>query len=183
LNKEENEWIEKIQEEIKLFVTEFKPISDDNIAEVLDGRLHFAVKDRLEYMTRGAEITVGESAKILLKDITDYIEFNWQKKDTSNFHQISEILNKEEGLKREGNSDISDLEAEIKLFVTEFKPISDDNIAEILDGRLHFAVKDRLEYMARTADMTIGESAKILLKDVKDYVESNWSTEEFSKYV
>ncbi len=183
MNKEENEWIEKIQEEIKLFVTEFKPISDDNIAEVLDGRLHFAVKDRLEYMTRGAEITVGESAKILLKDITDYIEFNWQKKDTSNFHQISEILNKEEGLKREGNSDISDLEAEIKLFVKEFKPISDDNIAEILDGRLHFAVKDRLEYMARTADMTIGESAKILLKDVKDYVESNWSTEEFSKYV
>ncbi len=183
MNKEENEWIEKIQEEVKLFVTEFKPISDDNIAEVLDGRLHFAVKDRLEYMTRGAEITVGESAKILLKDITDYIEFNWQKKDTSNFHQISEILNKEEGLKREGNSDISDLEAEIKLFVTEFKPITDDNIIEILDGRLHFAVKDRLEYMARTADMTIGESAKILLKDVKDYVESNWSTEEFSKYV
>jgi hypothetical protein len=183
LNKEENEWIEKIQEEVKLFVTEFKPISDDNIAEVLDGRLHFAVKDRLEYMTRGAKITVGESAKILLKDITDYIEFNWQKKDTSNFHQISEILNKEEGLKREGNSDISDLEAEIKLFVTEFKPITDDNIIEILDGRLHFAVKDRLEYMARTADMTIGESAKILLKDVKDYVESNWSTEEFSKYV
>ncbi len=48
---------------------------------------------------------------------------------------------------------------------------------------MHFAVKDRLEYMARTADMTIGESAKILLKDVRDYVESNWSTEKFSDYV
>jgi hypothetical protein len=86
-------------------------------------------------------------------------------------------------LKRERNSNISDLEAEIKLFVTEFKPIQDDNIIEVLDGRLHFAVKDRLEYMARTADMTIGESAKILLKDVRDYVESNWSTEKFSDYV
>jgi predicted ATP-dependent Lon-type protease len=183
LDKEENEWIEKIQTEIKLFVTEFKPIQDDNIIEVLDGRLHFAVKDQLEYMTRGADTTVGEYAKILLKDLTDYIAFNWQKKDSSNFHQITEILNKEEILKRERDSNISDLEAEIKLFVTEFKPIQDDNIIEVLDGRLHFAVKDRLEYMARTADMTIGKSAKILLKDVRDYVESNWSTEKFSDYV
>ena len=86
-------------------------------------------------------------------------------------------------MKRERDSNISDLEAEIKLFVTEFKPIQDDNIIEVLDGRLHFAVKDRLEHMARTADMTIGESAKILLKDVRDYVESNWSTEKFSNYV
>ena len=86
-------------------------------------------------------------------------------------------------MNKEENEWIEKIQEEIKLFVTEFKPISDDNIAEILDGRLHFAVKDRLEYMARTADMTIGESAKILLKDVKDYVESNWSTEEFSKYV
>ncbi len=105
------------------------------------------------------------------------------KKSTSNFHQITEILNKEEALKREVDSNISDLEAEIKLFVTEFKPIQDDNIVEVLDGRLHFAIKDKLEHMARTADMTIGESAKILLKDVKSYVQSNWSTEEFSKYV
>jgi len=44
LDKEETEWIEKIQTEIKLFVTEFKPIQDDNIVEVLDGRLHFAIK-------------------------------------------------------------------------------------------------------------------------------------------
>ena len=183
MNKEENELIEKMQAEIKLFVTEFKPIPDDNIIEVLDGRLHFAIKDQLEYMTRGADITVGEYAKILLKDLIDYIEFNWQKKDSSNFHQITEILNKEEALKRERDSDISDLEAEIKLFVTEFKPIPDDNIIEVLDGRLHFAIKDQLEYMTRGADITVGESAKILLKDVKDYVESNWSTEGFSKYV
>ena len=183
MNKEENELIEKMQAEIKLFVTEFKHIPDDNIVEVLDGRLHFAIKDQLEYMTRGADITVGEYAKILLKDLIDYIEFNWQKKDSSNFHQITEILNKEEALKRERDSDISDLEAEIKLFVTEFKPIPDDNIIEVLESRLHFAVKDRLEYMAKTADITVGESAKILLKDVKDYVESNWSTEGFSKYV
>jgi len=86
-------------DKIKLFVTEFKPIQDDNIIEVLDGRLHFAVKDQLEYMTRGADTTVGEYAKILLKDLTDYIAFNWQKKDSSNFHQITEILNKEEILK------------------------------------------------------------------------------------
>ncbi len=71
LDKEETEWIEKIQTEIKLFVTEFKPIQDDNIVEVLDGRLHFAIKDQLEYMTRGADTTVGEYAKILLKDLTD----------------------------------------------------------------------------------------------------------------
>lgn len=84
---------------------------------------------------------------------------------------------------KEENRWIEKIQTEIKLFVTEFKPIQDDNIIEVLDGRLHFAVKDRLEHMARTADMTIGESAKILLKDVRDYVESNWSTEKFSNYV
>jgi predicted ATP-dependent Lon-type protease len=90
---------------------------------------------------------------------------------------IFPILDKEE------TKWIEKIQTEIKLFVTEFKPIQDDNIVEVLDGRLHFAIKDKLEHMARTADMTIGESAKILLKDVKSYVESNWSTEEFGKYV
>ena len=69
---------------------------------------------------------------------------------------------------------MSDLEAEIKLFVTEFEHLPDDNIVEILEGRLHFAVKDQLEYMARNADITIGDSAKKLLKDVSEYVESQW---------
>ena len=36
---------------------------------------------------------------------------------------------------------MSDLETEIKLFVNEFKHLPDDNILEILEGRLHFAVK------------------------------------------
>ena len=163
-----------LEAEIKLFVNEFKHLPDDNILEILEGRLHFAIKDRLEYMIRGADITVGEAAKLLLKDLNDYIELNWRKKDSSNFHQISEILIKEEALKRERNSEMSDLEAEIKLFVTEFKHLPDDNIVEILEGRLHFAVKDRLEYMARNADITIGDSAKKLLKDVSEYVESQW---------
>ena len=163
-----------LEAEIKLFVNEFKHLPDDNILEILEGRLHFAVKDRLEYRIRGADITVGEAAKILLKDLNDYIELNWRKKDSSNFHQISEILIKEEALKRERNSEMSDLEAEIKLFVTEFKHLPDDNIVEILEGRLHFAVKDQLEYMARNADITIGDSAKKLLKDVSEYVESQW---------
>ena len=69
---------------------------------------------------------------------------------------------------------MSDLETEIKLFVNEFKHLPDDNIVEILEGRLHFAVKDQLEYMARNADITIGDSAKKLLKDVSEYVESQW---------
>lgn len=86
-------------------------------------------------------------------------------------------------MNKEENELIEKMQAEIKLFVTEFKPIPDDNIIEVLDGRLHFAIKDQLEYMTRGADITVGESAKILLKDVKDYVESNWSTEGFSKYV
>ena len=86
-------------------------------------------------------------------------------------------------MNKEENKLIEKMQAEIKLFVTEFKHIPDDNIVEVLESRLHFAVKDRLEYMAKTADITVGESAKILLKDVKDYVESNWSTEKFSKYV
>jgi len=163
-----------LETEIKLFVNEFKHLPDDNILEILEGRLHFAIKDRLEYMIRGADITVGEAAKLLLKDLNDYIELNWRKKDSSNFHQISEILIKEEALKRERNSKMSDLEAEIKLFVTEFKHLPDDNIVEILEGRLHFAVKDQLEYMARNADITIGDSAKKLLKDVSEYVESQW---------
>jgi adenylate kinase family enzyme len=163
-----------LETEIKLFVNEFKHLPDDNILEILEGRLHFAIKDRLEYMIRGADITVGEAAKLLLKDLNDYIELNWRKKDSSNFHQISEILIKEEALKRERNSKMSDLEAEIKLFVTEFEHLPDDNIVEILEGRLHFAVKDQLEYMARNADITIGDSAKKLLKDVSEYVESQW---------
>ena len=163
-----------LETEIKLFVNEFKHLPDDNILEILEGRLHFAIKDRLEYMIRGADITVGEAAKLLLKDLNDYIELNWRKKDSSNFHQISEILIKEEALKRERNSKMSDLEAEIKLFVTEFEHLPDDNIVEILEGRLHFAVKDQLEYMARNADITIGDSAKKLLKDVGEYVESQW---------
>ena len=163
-----------LETEIKLFVNEFKHLPDDNILEILEGRLHFAIKDRLEYMIRGADITVGEAAKLLLKNLNDYIELNWQKKDSSNFHQISEILIKEEALKRERNSKMSDLEAEIKLFVTEFEHLPDDNIVEILEGRLHFAVKDQLEYMARNADITIGDSAKKLLKDVSEYVESQW---------
>ena len=163
-----------LETEIKLFVNEFKHLPDDNILEILEGRLHFAIKDRLEYMIRGADITVGEAAKLLLKNLNDYIELNWQKKDSSNFHQISEILIKEEALKRERNSKMSDLEAEIKLFVTEFEHLPDDNIVEILEGRLYFAVKDQLEYMARNADITIGDSAKKLLKDVSEYVESQW---------
>jgi len=163
-----------LEAEIKLFVNEFKHLPDDNILEILEGRLHFAVKDRLEYRIRGADITVGEAAKILLKDLNDYIELNWRKKDSSNFHQISEILIKEEALKRERNSEMSDLETEIKLFVNEFKHLPDDNIVEILEGRLYFAVKDQLEYMARNADITIGDSAKKLLKDVSEYVESQW---------
>jgi len=163
-----------LETEIKLFVNEFKHLPDDNILEILEGRLHFAIKDRLEYMIRGADITVGEAAKLLLKDLNDYIELNWRKKDSSNFHQISEILIKEEALKRERNSEMSDLETEIKLFVNEFKHLPDDNIVEILEGRLHFAVKDQLEYMARNADITIGDSAKKLLKDVSEYVESQW---------
>ena len=69
---------------------------------------------------------------------------------------------------------MSDLDTEIKLFVTEFKHVPDDNIVEVLEGRLHMAVKNLLEYMARTGDMTIGEAAKLLLKDVSDYVESQW---------
>ena len=163
-----------LETEIKLFVNEFKHLPDDNILEILEGRLHFAIKDRLEYMIRGADITVGEAAKLLLKDLNDYIELNWRKKDSSNFHQISEILIKEEALKRERNSEMSDLETEIKLFVNEFKHLPDDNIVEILEGRLYFAVKDQLEYMARNADITIGDSAKKLLKDVSEYVESQW---------
>ena len=167
-----------LETEIKLFVNEFKHLPDDNILEILEGRLHFAVKDRLEYMIRGADITVGEAAKLLLKNLNDYIELNWQKKDSSNFHQISEILIKEEALKREKNPEMSDLEAEIKLFVTAFEHLPDDNIVEILEGRLHFAVKDRLEYMARNADITIGDSAKKLLKDVSEYVESQWQNRD-----
>ena len=163
-----------LEEEIKLFVTEFKHVSDDNIVEVLEGRLHMAVKDQLEYMTRGADITIGEAAKLILKNINDYIEFNWQKKDSSNIHQINEFLTKGEALKREKNSEMSNLEEEIKLFVTEFKHIPDDNILEVLEGRLHMAVKNLLEYLARTGEMTIGEAAKLLLKDVSDYVESQW---------
>jgi len=69
---------------------------------------------------------------------------------------------------------MSNLEEEIKLFVTEFKHVSDDNIVEVLEGRLHMTVKNLLEYMARTGEMTIGEAAKLLLKDVSDYVESQW---------
>ena len=69
---------------------------------------------------------------------------------------------------------MSNLEEEIKLFVTEFKHVSDDNIVEVLEGRLHMAVKNLLEYMARTGDRTIGEAEKLLLKDVSDYVESQW---------
>ena len=69
---------------------------------------------------------------------------------------------------------MSNLEEEIKLFVTEFKHVSDDNIVEVLEGRLHMAVKNLLEYMARTGDRTIGEAAKLLLKDVSDYIESQW---------
>ena len=163
-----------LEEEIKLFVTEFKHVSDDNIVEVLEGRLHMAVKDQLEYATRGADITIGEAAKLILKNINDYIEFNWQKKDSSNIHQINEFLTKEAALKRERDPEMSDLDTEIKLFVTEFEHLPDDNIVEILEGRLHFAVKDQLEYMARNADITIGDSAKKLLKDVSEYVESQW---------
>ena len=163
-----------LEEEIKLFVTEFKHVPDDNILEVLEGRLHMAVKDQLEYMTRGADITIGEAAKLLLKNMGDYIEFNWQKKDSSNIHQINEFLTKEAALKRERDPEMSDLDTEIKLFVTEFKHVPDDNIVEVLEGRLHMAVKDQLEYVTRGADMTIGEAAKVLLKDVSDYVESQW---------
>ena len=72
------------------------------------------------------------------------------------------------------NQNMSNLEEEIKLFVTEFKHVSDDNIVEVLEGRLHMTVKNLLEYMARTGEMTIGEAAKLLLKDVSDYVESQW---------
>ncbi len=160
--------------EIKLFVTEFKHVPDDNIVEVLEGRLHMAVKDQLEYVTRGADITIGEAAKALLKDVSDYVEYQWPKKDSSNIHQINEFLIKEEALKRERDSEMSDLDVEIKLFVTEFKHVPDDNIVEVLEGRLHMAVKNLLEYLARTGDMTIGEAAKALLKDVSDYVESQW---------
>jgi uncharacterized protein YuzB (UPF0349 family) len=167
-----------LETEIKLFVNEFKHLPDDTILEILEGRLHFAVKDQLEYRIRGADITVGEAAKLLLKDLNDYIELNWRKQDSSNFHQISEILIKEEALKREKNPEMSDLEAEIKLFVTAFEHLPDDNIVEILEGRLHFAVKDRLEYMARNADITIGDSAKKLLKDVSEYVESQWQNRD-----
>ena len=167
-----------LEEEIKLFVTEFKHVPDDNILEVLEGRLHMAVKDQLEYTTRGADITIGEAAKLILKNINDYIEFNWQKKDSSNIHQINEFLTKGEALKREKNSEMSNLEEEIKLFVTEFKHIPDDNILEVLEGRLHMAVKNLLEYLARTGEMTIGEAAKLLLKDVSDYVESQWQNRD-----
>ena len=167
-----------LEEEIKLFVTEFKHVPDDNILEVLEGRLHMAVKDQLEYATRGADITIGEAAKLILKNINDYIGFNWQKKDSSNIHQINEFLTKGEALKREKNSEMSNLEEEIKLFVTEFKHVSDDNIVEVLEGRLHMAVKNLLEYMARTGDRTIGEAAKLLLKDVSDYVESQWQNRD-----
>jgi hypothetical protein len=40
------------------------------------------------------------------------------------------------------------------------------------------AVKNLLEYMARTGEMTIGEAAKLLLKDVSDYVESQWQNRD-----
>jgi hypothetical protein len=160
--------------EIKLFVTEFKHVPDDNIVEVLEGRLHMAVKDQLEYVTRGADMTIGEAAKVLLKDVSDYVEYQWPKKDSSNIHQINEFLTKEAALKRERDPEMSDLDTEIKLFVTEFKHVPDDNIVEVLEGRLHMAVKNLLEYMARTGDMTIGEAAKVLLKDVRDHVESQW---------
>jgi len=73
---------------------------------------------------------------------------------------------------------MSNLEEEIKLFVTEFKHVPDDNILEVLEGRLHMAVKNLLEYMARTGEMTIGEAAKLLLKDVSDYVESQWQNRD-----
>ena len=160
--------------EIKLFVTEFKHVPDDNIVEVLEGRLHMAVKNLLEYLARTGDMTIGEAAKALLKDVSDYVEYQWPKKDSSNIHQINEFLIKEEALKRERDSEMSDLDVEIKLFVTEFKHVPDDNIVEVLEGRLHMAVKNLLEYLARTGDMTIGEAAKALLKDVSDYVESQW---------
>ena len=76
------------------------------------------------------------------------------------------------------NYNMSNLEEEIKLFVTEFKHVSDDNILEVLEGRLHMAVKNLLEYLARNGDMTIGEAAKLLLKDVSDYVESQWQNRD-----
>ena len=40
------------------------------------------------------------------------------------------------------------------------------------------AVKNLLEYLARTGEMTIGEAAKLLLKDVSDYVESQWQNRD-----
>ena len=72
--------INNLEEEIKLFVTEFEHLPDDNIVEILEGRLHFAVKDQLEYATRGADITIGEAAKLLLKDVSDYVESQWQNR-------------------------------------------------------------------------------------------------------
>jgi len=66
---------EERNEELKLFCTEYKPRNEDSVADVMTGRVQFAIMDQIEHMIYAADFgNPNEIKKIILRDVTNYIE-------------------------------------------------------------------------------------------------------------
>ena len=62
---------------------------------------------------------------------------------------------------------------EIQLFTTDYEPEPDDSIVDVIRGRLHFAITDQIEHMIYGAEIgNPNEIKKIILRDIKDYIDS-----------
>ena len=70
---------EKRNEELKVFLTEYKPIDKEGVVEsvpgVLKGRVQYAIMDQIQHMIYAAEIgNPNEIKKLILRDVQLYIE-------------------------------------------------------------------------------------------------------------
>ena len=62
-------------EEIKRFITEYKPEPDEDILDIVQGRLHYAVMDQVNHMVRETYFDNPEDIKkMILQEVEQYID-------------------------------------------------------------------------------------------------------------
>ncbi len=71
------------------------------------------------------------------------------------------------------DDDEPEADEEIELFTTDYEPEPDDSIVDIIRVRLQFAIQDQIEHMIYGAYFgNPNEIKKIILRDIKDYIDS-----------
>ena len=71
--------VEERDEELKAFFTEYEPRDEEgvveSVAEIMTGRVQFAIMDQIEHMIYAAEFgNPNEIQKIILRDVQLYID-------------------------------------------------------------------------------------------------------------